>query len=86
MYQEGDRVIVLAGREKGVIEKVSTFRDILGRLGDDTPCYYVSVPARDDGINRWRWLADKIIGELKATENYTVEQLKVFGMVGVYRA
>ena len=32
------------------------------------------------------WLADKIIGEPKATEAYSVEQLKKMGMVGIYAA
>jgi hypothetical protein len=31
------------------------------------------------------WLADKVIGEPKATEECTVEELKAEGMVGVYR-
>ena len=32
------------------------------------------------------FLSDKIIGEPKASEQYTVEQLKSMNMVGVYRA
>lgn len=31
-----------------------------------------------------KWLADKIIGEPKATDTYTVQELKDMGMVGVY--
>lgn len=32
------------------------------------------------------WLADKIIGEPQATEGFTVEELKEWGLVGVYEA
>ena len=34
--------------------------------------------------NHKSWLKDKIIGEPKASEKYTVEQLKEMGLVGVY--
>ena len=36
--------------------------------------------------NTRRWLAGKIIGDPKATELCSVEQLKSWNMVGVYRA
>ena len=32
------------------------------------------------------WLADKIIGEPQATDWHTVEELKEWGLVGVYEA
>lgn len=32
----------------------------------------------------YKWLSDKIIRDPKATDFYTVEQLKKMGMVGIY--
>jgi hypothetical protein len=30
------------------------------------------------------WLKDKVIGEPKASDTYTVEDLKKIGMIGIY--
>jgi len=39
----------------------------------------------ESAVERYkRWLAGKIIGEPRATDKYTVEELKKMGMVGVY--
>ena len=48
------------------------------RMSDETQAQAVA--------NARHWLSDKIIGQPKATEFYTVGQLKAFGIVGVYRA
>lgn len=34
--------------------------------------------------NHLEWLKDKVIGEPQATADYTVEELKAMGLVGVY--
>ena len=34
--------------------------------------------------NHKKWLKDKVIGEPKATNFYTVKQLKDMGMIGIY--
>jgi hypothetical protein len=40
---------------------------------------------QEEAYQQWmRWLKDKIIADPKATETYTVEQLKHMNMVGVY--
>ena len=45
---------------------------------------YVPNDGREDPERHRQWLKDKIIGEPKASEKYTVEQLKEMGLVGVY--
>lgn len=34
--------------------------------------------------NYWQWRNALIVGEPKATNEYTVEQLKAMGMIGLY--
>ena len=46
------------------------------RMGDETQA--------EAWQNYQLWLSNKIIGEPKATKEYTAEQLKAMGMVGVY--
>lgn len=36
------------------------------------------------GPHTWQWLRGKVIGEPKATEPYSAQELKDMGMVGVY--
>lgn len=36
-------------------------------------------------VEQWRlWLSDKIVGDPKPTEKYSVEELKAMRVVGVY--
>jgi len=49
---------------------------------------YIITGINQTKMQEWRnqknWLDGKTIGEPKATKDYTVEQLKEMGMVGVY--
>jgi len=51
---------------------------------------YIRTMINKTRLEAWNrqqeWLKDKIIGEPQATSMYTVEQLKLMGMVGVYTA
>ena len=53
MFKEGDRVTVIlqTPHVEGVVEKVSTWRDVLGgaTAPDDRPCYFVIVQKWDNG-------------------------------------
>ncbi len=46
----------------------------------------MSGQTQEEAYENWiKWLEDKILGEPKATEIYTVEELKGRNMVGVYK-
>ncbi|MEM1368490.1 MAG: hypothetical protein AAGG02_10820 [Cyanobacteria bacterium P01_H01_bin.15] len=41
--------------------------------------------SEEDALREFEsWLKDKIVGEPRATESYSVEELKDMGMVGIY--
>jgi hypothetical protein len=63
MFSEGQSVIVIIGHQLGVIEKVSTWREV-NHVPDDDACYFVRVPEWDNGMNGGRWLPESSIALL----------------------
>lgn len=55
MFKEKDDVIVLPGKYKGRIEKISTWSKV-SKSDSQEPAYYVCVPEWDNGTNGGRWM------------------------------
>lgn len=45
---------------------------------------YIGETNEEAELRHRQWLADKVIGDPRATEWYTVAELKAMGYVGVY--
>jgi hypothetical protein len=59
MFQINDKVLVIdeSPAEEGVVEKISTWGEVLNIPSDKSFCYFVRVLAWDKGQNGGRWLA-----------------------------
>jgi len=58
MFTENEKVLVVDGNphQEGVVEKVSTWGEVNGVVGDVSPCYFVRVPSWNNNTNGGRWL------------------------------